>query len=526
MGAVQEFRKGPIFGYDNLTSQIFAPYNRFSEAGAFDRYLNALEPALANLERARTVNPTGRGRPPKYTLKQLLAPSLAALILNTGLAKTCRRIMSDDLLRLALDYPPVDPELSSRLAKQNTDNELTDPNLPTRQSAVDFVRNWLPDKTPGLEWLSDFAYVELPYLIKTEFPEYADYSAVTIDSTRARAIRSDKEATKVGKTDTDAKPGRRFGTVIAAKAAPVVLYGECTNLAELVFARNAVPEVIARADAMAIRAERDGIPWELGRPVLWTGDGLFHDNQLTAILYEHDCVGLFRAKDFPSRTFRESITCSGTDRHGNPFTTNLDVATDGSLLCECDEHLHINQRTPMKRFVGRAGPTGHIYVACRNPTCPRYGVRIHISFNRFRTSDGRPNLSLVTPVDRADIGNLAILRNGTQSIEHMHSQMLEQFGLAADDTRGRRIITGDAANKFYYLLGHALWNLTILFNLRDGRATLTPVTARERFDAEIRNKRHIENKKQRGKVAREEKRYLPAKELEKLNVAVFTGVEQ
>ena len=520
MGAVQEFRKGPIFDCANLTAQIFAKGNRFSEVRAFTRYLDAFEPALANLERMRPTNPTGRGRPPKYTLEQLFAPSLAALIFNSGLTQSCQRIMSDDLLRLRLGYPLIDSEMFDRIAQANTDEEITDPNLPTRQSAVNFVRTALPRQMPGLEWLSDFAYVELPYLIKQEFAQYADYSAVTIDSSRVRAIRSDREATKVGKTNTDTKPARRLGSVIAAKGAPVVLYGDCTTVGELAFGRNSVPEVMARAEAMAIRAERDGVPWDLGRPTLWTGDTLFHDNELTGILYDHRCVGLFRVKDWPSRTFKETFIGSGVDRLGNPFTTTITVATDGTLFCECDERLEINKRTPTNRFIGRPGRTGFIHIACNNPVCPRYGARIHVSFNRFRTSDGTANLRLVTPVDPADIGNLAILRNGTQAIEHLHSQMLLQYGLAADDTRGRRVITGDDAHRFYYLLGHALWNLTILFNLRDGRATLTPVTAKQRFDAEIRNKRHIENKKQRGAAATKG-RYLTAKELDDLNVAVF-----
>lgn len=522
MGDVQEFRKGPIYSYENVVAQTFAPGNALSEVVGVMRYLDAMRPALADLEAGRSSGrgTFGKGRPPKYGLDQLLAPHLVTLLLDCDLAHANRRIQSDLWLRLALGYPPYTRRTMAELAAANTDREVVDPDIPSRQHVHNFVRTWLPLHAKHLEWLSDFAYVDVPYRIKTEFPDVADYTAVSFDSTRVVSTRrKDEGSTPIGKKDNDLKPGRRFHSVIAAKGVPVVLYGDCNGLSELAFARAEVPEVIARAEAMAIRAAGQGVPFERYRPTLFTGDNAFHDNELTRTLYEHDSVGLFRVKSWPSRAYHESFTAGGVTKDGVEFKVEYDVATDGTIFCPCDKHLDINERRPMQRFVGRSGRTGFIYVACTN-VCTRNGARVYVAFNRFKTSKGAPQLRLVTPVNPADLGNLAILRSGTQAVEHLHSQLLLQYGLAADDNRGRRIITGDYAHRFYYTLAHALWNLTILFNLQDGRATLTEADPVEIFHNEVRNKRHIENKRQRGKAAKN-KTTLTSSDLRKLNVAVF-----
>ena len=55
------------------------------------------------------------------------------------------------------------------------------------------------------------------------------------------------------------------------------------------------------------------------------------------------------------------------------------------------------------------------------------------------------------------------------AIEHYHSQLLAKHGLGITDSKGRRIFSGDLRHRWFYLLGDIIFNLTILFNLEDGK---------------------------------------------------------
>lgn len=79
-------------------------------------------------------------------------------------------------------------------------------------------------------------------------------------------------------------------------------------------------------------------------------------------------------------------------------------------------------------------------------------------------------------------------------LEHSHSQLSTQYGLALPHTRGRRVVRDNFAQGLEYTLGHALWNLTILLNLQAGRPTFTPITPEGLFDARVRSTRSLLSK--------------------------------
>jgi len=492
--------QAPVRSYEGLTDRVFLKESVGSQEAAVLRYWARMGEARNWLDTMKTAE--GQlygGCPLKFAKSGLLMFHVVALVLNKHITEAFTLVQESPALRRAAGYPAPSQETLAALATAKKADEVKETDFPARQTVVDFFR-WLErwggedqhddatgdtNRVVSLEVLEELAYTQLPFEAHRRFGVSLDRGAV--DSTRikssrrhANGARGDTEAVHMGRRKGRAENNLfgRFKVSVVASDAPLVVDSAITTAAETTYvAETTIDRLAARSERMKELAAAEGISGFSGLDgLLVVGDSGFHNHRVLTKLYEKGMLGAFRLPDSMKREVKGTRRVSRKLDNGQIIELTLDFCSDTTHFCPCDAGKHAHERVPMTQLAGRMGKNPFVYVQCQSPTCAFSAHKFYVPFRKAdiayadgRVEQGAIDYTAVTPIWRAlkDI-ELAIWK-GCQAIEHYHSQLLAKHGLGITDSKGRRVFAGDLRHRWFYLLGDIIWNLTILFNLEDGR---------------------------------------------------------
>jgi hypothetical protein len=531
------------------------PFNIGSHRGkedAVQRYWNKIgRPVTRCLEslpdRARQLQ--YGGRPITYSPGIAVMIILVALILRMTICEAYTFVQESERLRKALGIAPPSEETLEKIARARKQHHPDKPEIvsrhvadaapepgifPTRQwveGLVPWIDKWAgvytaidpvtgevrtlrsTDESVGslegvivhklmLEAIERLTYVEIPVEIAQEFG--LEFGVVAIDGHRImsprrhnkRLKRPDVGAKRLGKGDEIPMLGRRKMTAILVDLPVVVASNITTNDERVHFEEQFIGLIASRSDEIKRHAaERGMVGFRAMDDALVVSD-CFYDTdgcKRKALDYGFDLA--------PRK--RRSLTRKVIGVRKLAEDVIVDQCDDGTFLCPCDAYeggrkKHPHKRQPMTQEAGRRAEHGGVYIRCTRPTCHLDGQRFWVPFREpdkvFKDGHHEPGKRSFTHMSTVWRGRKDVelwIHKGTQAVENHHSGLLAKFALGVKTRDGRRSIRGDARHSFYYLLADLIWNLTILFNLKDALVARDGVDPDELWDALVRLRHKI-----------------------------------
>jgi hypothetical protein len=447
-----------------------------------------------------------------YERRTLFFFAIPFLALKLDKRGAHRFVQESDRMRAEAGLQPPTQETRAKLDAAEDEEDVLEDHFPVRQMIsefVNFVENWLEehaedqDEIQGLNFLRQEAYEESIVAICKRHPEVRS-DVTVLDGTKVLSPTAgpDRKRRDVG-ADFVTKRNRRDFCRVKFSASfglvPLIFYSHLASppLNELSYALTSfVPGMTAHIERLRGRiADAPSLAGLNG--ALVCGDGIFSNSRLIEMLIDHDLIGAFRK---PNALIRELVGQRQVSARG--ATVTLDVADNGDHFCSCDRLVHadgcnaepdcrcteeraLHKRDPMKPRLHARGHNGGVYFSCRNDMCPHREDSRHIEFfvgyrkpNVALTGEiiARPAAAydLMGPLSRGDIRYHSLLFKASQTIEHYHSQLGAQLGVAIHDRHpDRRHFFGNFANQFWFTLADLIWNLRVGLNLdrakRDGK---------------------------------------------------------
>jgi hypothetical protein len=431
-------------------------------------------------------------KPGGYTYKRstLFGFYLVALLLGLNLKDAHARVQSHDGLRKLFGLGARSSKFCKQQRKLGGRLSLPEDGFPARSTVDDFTTRWLKNVAPELDAMAEQAYEIVP--LATILDHDLDPARISFDGTRVQSLRRylrartkqpDVGADWYGRTGEKSILARLKMSALLVDSGLVLTAEVRTPTSEKGRTREfLIPSLKARSDQLVELAASRSIV----HPG-FKGGGVAIDNQMI----DNPIIG-----DLYDNGFRPCYPTGGARKHrglrrlrdGEGRYRVREVTTKHEFLCRCDRFYRdektgdrkrtpIEERRAMLHERGRASRTGGFFIVrCADPVCPFHhkSRALHVALRgddvmkKGRLHDGDRDLRKLLYLDNSTDRVSCIAFQGKQAIEAYHS-CLQRFRLLGQKNGpGKRRMSGDFKNSFYYTLGDLIWNLTITFHLDSG----------------------------------------------------------